>query len=222
MKRSVHTTGYPQGAGKTYPITGPDIDYDKYCKVNTKNKNILKKIKLQLKLAEELAFTLSVNFVWPEAHNGKAIAYNVVGDSQTFNGKKVLNRYSRVVLTRINKDGTEDVRSFCVSTLPRAMINYICKQKGINQSMPRLFRLNVWFKDEAHSVQFVSGKRSQARSLKDALFHEDIHKILHELGGIPKPVPMGHRIEVKLDPVQDPDVIEKLDDLQRLKLGWHL
>ncbi len=88
--------------------------------------------------------------------------------------------------------------------------------------MPRLFKLNVCFKDKSHSVQFVSGKRSQARSLKHALFNEDIHKILHELGGIPRPIPMAQNVEVNLDPVQDLDVIEKLDDLQRLKLGWHL
>lgn len=208
-------------------ITGPDInhtkiDYDKYAKVRSKNKNVLSKIRLQLKLAEELAFTLSLNFVWPEAHKGKAVTYKIVGDSSSLHGKKAINRRSKLAIIRINKDGTEKVRSFCMSTLPRAMINYVCKQEGINQVMPRLFKLNVWFRDESHSVRFVSGIRTQARSLKENLFNVDIHKILHELGGITKPVPMGHRIEVKLDPVQDPDVIEKLDDLQRLKLGWHL
>ena len=204
-------------------ITGPDItgnnnsfDYEGYAKARQKSKNVLRKIEVQHRLAKELSFAIALTQLWPEVNDGVKIVSTIVGLTSTVNNKKLLGKNSRLNLIRTNKDGTKSVRAFPVRDVPRAVIDYACEKEKINTIKPRLFKLKVWFEDGDHTVQFVC----EYQHLRSARTHKQ--EILTEIGGVSKDILKAVSIEITEDNNQDPDVIEMLDDMQRLKLGIHL
>ena len=207
----------------TRSITGPDItgnnnsfDYEGYAKARQKSKNVLRKIEVQHRIAKELSFAIALTQLWPEVNDGVKIVSTIVGLTSTVNNKKLLGKNSKLNLIRTNKDGTKSVRAFPVRDVPRAVIDYAYEKEKINTIKPRLFKLTVWFEDVNHTVQFVC----EYQHLRNARTHKQ--EILTEIGGVSKDILKAVSIDITEDKNQDPDVIEMLDDMQRLKLGIHL